>query len=207
MTTGIILIALLINITFSQTPEMTEADTSKSSILGKIVLGISAAVLIPITIGLTVLSLIPPGYSAVIDGERIHGGIAFETAIGYGDSIRFRFSNYRYLIQYIRSSDENLKNRIVLGYSRDFLLRRFGRHEIFGIGFSVGIAGFTNFIRSHGIGLEFSIWLGNAMNIPYLFLFPQHHIFFRLRRNFDLTSGGKFTEINIGISSAITLRR
>lgn len=183
-----------------------EIDTAKKKIsTGEILLGASAAIGIPLTIGLAALSLSPPSYILFFKDKRPHNGIAFETAIGYGDTTRFRFSDFRIIFQY--AYIKNFKNRLTLALNRDKTLGRFGRNKIFGYGLSMGFWAGTNFKKMNLIGIEVSIWVGNSMNIPYIFLFPQHHLFVKLKRGFLLNPIEQITEINIGFSSSITLKR
>lgn len=179
-----------------------EIDTSNKITMGKILLGASAVVGFPLITGLVGLSLFPPSFVVIEQGGNYNNGIAFEIALGWGDSVGFKFSKKRLIFQY--SYLKNLRNRIALVISQDFLLKRVGRAGIFGIGFSIGIFGGTNFNSVNTAGVEFSAWFGNAMNIPYIFLFPQHHLFIKFRRGFEFGSGAGVNEIGIGFSSSIT---
>jgi hypothetical protein len=170
---------------------------------GKIVLMIASAVGVPMTTGLVLLSLFPPHY-ALIKTDDYQQGIGFEIALGFGDSTRFRFSNYRIILGY--TYFDGLKNRVFLALSRDFVVKKFGRLEIFGFGFSSGIFGWTNFNGFNTAGFEFSIWIGNAMNIPYIFLFPQHHLFVKVRGGTNFKSK-TIKEISFGVSSSFTLKK
>lgn len=182
-----------------------EVDTNAKITLGKILLGASATIGIPLTTGFVLLSLFPPSFVIVEKNGNYHNGVAFEIALGYGDSTRFRFSKRRLIFHY--SYLGKLKNRVMISLNQDVLLKRFGRARIFGAGFSIGIFGWTNFIGTNATGIEVSAWVGNAMNVRYIFLFPQHHLFIKYRRGLDLKSGNKINEVNIGFSSSITLRR
>ncbi|MFN3134726.1 MAG: hypothetical protein ACK44H_04040 [Candidatus Kryptonium sp.] len=186
--------------------EPIEVDTSNNKItVGKVLLGATAALGIPLTTGIAILSLFPPSFVVVENLGIYNNGIGFETAIGYGDTTKLRFSKQRLIFQY--SYIDNFKSRVLLAINRDFLLRKFGPAEIFGFGFSVGIFGWTNFNGVNTVGVETSVWLGNAMNIPYLLLFPQHHLFIKFRRGFELGSRFSVNEINIGFSSSFTLKK
>jgi hypothetical protein len=183
-----------------------EIDTVNKKISpGKILLGASATIGIPLTIGLTILSLSPPSYVLLFKDGKSFNGLAFETAIGYGDTTRFRFSDTRIIFQY--AYIENLKSRVSIALTKDGTLGRFGRGEIFGYGFSTGFWFGTNFKNISSMGIEVSLWVGNAMNIPYLFLFPQHHLFIKLKRGFILNPIKQVSELNIGLSSSITLKK
>ncbi len=181
-----------------------EIDTLNDSITaGEIVFAVATVIGLPVTTGLVLLSLLPPHY-ALLKTDDYHHGIGFEMALGFGDSTRFRFSKYRIIFGY--AYFDGFKNRILLALDRDFVVKRFGRKEIFGFGFSIGVFGCTNFDGFNIAGFEFSIWLGNAMNIPYILLFPQHHLFVRIRAGSNF--GAKMiNEVSIGLSSSITLKR
>ncbi len=183
-----------------------EIDTVKKKIsAGEILLGASATIGVPLTIGLAILSLSPPSYVLLFKDGKSFNGIAFETALGYGDTTRFRFSDVRIIFQY--AYIENLRSRFTVALTKDVTFGRFGRSEIFGYGFSTGFWFGTNLKNVNSTGIEISLWVGNAMNIPYLFLFPQHHLFIKLKRGFILNPTKRITEINIGLSSSITLKR
>jgi hypothetical protein len=94
-----------------------------------------------------------------------------------------------------------------LGLNKDVALKRFGQAGIFGVGTSMGFFFWTNFKNFSASGIEISLWLGNAMNVPYILLFPQHHLFIKFRSGVELWSGKKVNEINIGFSSSITLKK
>ena len=179
-----------------------EVDTSDKITMGKILLGASALIGLPLTTGFVALSLFPPSFVVMERNGNYSSGIAFETAIGHGDSVRFRFSKKRLIFQY--SYLGKYGSRIAIAVTQDVLLKKIGRAGIFGVGFSIGTFGWTNFNSVNTAGIEISAWFGNAMNVPYIFLFPQHHLFVKFRRGFELSSGVKINEINIGFSSSIT---
>lgn len=181
-----------------------EVDTlNKHITAGKVVLAVASAIGVPMTMGVTLLSLFPPHY-ALLKADDYQQGIGFEIAVGFGDSTRFRFSKYRVIFGY--TYFDGFKNRVLLGLNHDFVVKRFGRMGIFGFGFSTGMFGWTNFDGFNTAGFEFSIWIGNAMNIPYIFLFPQHHLFVKIRAgtNFEAKT---IKEISFGASSSFTLKK
>ncbi len=183
-----------------------EVDTLNSEItIGKIFLATSAVIGIPITTGLVMLSLSPPSYMLIQENKNLYHGFGFETSIGFGDSTRFRFSQTRFIFQF--SFVENLKSRFLIALNRDVTLKRFGRYKIFGFGTSAGFFLWTNFKNFSTAGVETALWVGNAMNVPYILLFPQHHLFIKFRSGFELGSGKRVNEINIGFSSSITLKK
>ncbi len=184
--------------------EPVEIDTlNKRTTAGKIALVIASAIGVPMATGLTFLSLFPPHYALIKTDDYQHG-FGFEIALGFGDSTRFRFSNYRIILGY--TYFDGLKNRVFLALSRDFVVKRFGRAKIFGFGFSTGIFGWTNFNGFNTSGFEFSIWAGNAMNVPYIFLFPQHHLFVKIRAGTNFKAK-TIKEISFGVSSSFTLKK
>ncbi len=201
-----ILNAQTIEIDTVEVSKPVEVDTLNSEItLGKIFLISSAVIGIPLTTGLVLLSLSPPSYVLIQKGESFYHGFGFETSIGFGDSTKFRFSEHRFIFQV--SFIENFKSRFLLALNKDITLKKFGRAKIFGVGTSIGFflcANFRNFSTS---GIEISLWVGNAMNVPYILLFPQHHLFVKFRSGFELWSGKRINEINIGFSSSITLKK
>lgn len=181
-----------------------EVDTISKITRGKLLLWTSAVVGIPIVGGLFALSLFPPSFVLIEQDGNIDRGIAFEFALGYSgnSSDKYKFSEARLVFQY--SHLKALKKRFALAIVRDYSLKRFGRKDIFGSGFSFGAFYWRNFNRVNTVGLEFSLWIGNAMNVPYLFLFPQHHLFVKFRRGYEIKTGIRINEINIGFSSSIT---
>jgi hypothetical protein len=159
-------------------------------------------ILVPLAIGSTVVSIVPPSAGVLVRDGNTNGVLSFETGIGFGKKIESKlFSDIRFTAGYTHVFTKAQKDYIRLEAKKDFHLGFVDRREIFLFGFSPAAGMFTEF-PSTGYSIGVSTWLMTPW-LSYFGFIPQHTFGVTYRYNRYLS--GKYShEIVAGMSSAFT---
>lgn len=161
-----------------------------------------AVILVPLAIGTTIISIVPPSGGVLVRDGKANGVLSFETGIGFGGKIDLkRFSDIRFTAGFTHVFTQVQKDYIHLEAKKDFHLGFVDRREIFLFGISPAAGMFTEF-PSTGYSIGVSAWLMTPW-LSYLGFIPQHTLGITYRYNKYL-SGKQSYEIAAGMSAAFT---
>lgn len=162
----------------------------------------STVVLVPLAIGSTVISAIPPSGGMVMRDGKINGILAFETGVGFGEKVDLkRFSDARFTVGYTHVFAQDQKDFFRVEAQKDFHISFVDRRELFLFGVSPSAGIITDF-PSTGYSLGVSSWLMTPW-LSYFGFIPQHT--FGITYRYNKYFGGKeFAEISAGMSAAFT---
>jgi len=163
---------------------------------------LSTVVLVPLAIGSTAISIVPPSGGIIVENGKGHGILAFETGVGFGEKIDLkRFSDMRFTVGYTHIFSEEQKDFVRCEATGDIHLTFVDRREIFLLGVSPSAGIITNF-PSTGYSLGASSWVMTPW-LSYFGFIPQHT--FAITYRYNKFFGGKgFGEISAGMSAAFT---
>lgn len=162
----------------------------------------ATVILVPLAIGSTVVSIVPPSAGVLVRDGNTNGVLSFETGIGFGEKIESKlFSDIRFTAGYTHVFTEAQKDYVRLEAKKDFHLGFVDRREILLFGISPATGMFTEF-PSTGYSIGASTWLMTPW-LSYFGFIPQHTFGVTYRYNRYLS--GKYShEIVAGMSSAFT---
>ncbi len=162
----------------------------------------STVVLVPLAIGSTVLSAIPPSGGMVMHDGKINGILTFETGVGFGEKVDLkRFSDAQFTIGYTHVFAQDQKDFFRFEAQKDFHISFVDCRELFLFGISPSAGIITDF-PSTGYSLGVSSWLMTPW-LSYFGFIPQHT--FGITYRYNKYFGGKeFGEISAGMSAAFT---
>ncbi len=163
---------------------------------------VSTAVLVPLAIGSTVVSIVPPSGGIVVRDGKTYGLLSFETGVGFGEKVNLkRFSDVRFTLGYTHIFTDTQKDFFRCEAKKDFHISFVDRREIFLFGASPSVGFITNF-PSSGYSIGVSSWLMTPW-LSYFGFIPQHT--FGIAYRYNKYFGGKaLGEISAGVSSAFT---
>jgi hypothetical protein len=161
-----------------------------------------AVILVPLAVGTTIISVVPPSGGVLVRDGKANGVLSFESGIGFGEKIELkRFSDIRFTAGFTHVFTPAQKDYIRLEAKKDFHLGFVDRREIFLFGISPAAGMFTEF-PSTGYSIGVSTWLMTPW-LSYFGFIPQHTFGITYRYNKYLS--GKYShEIAAGMSSAFT---
>ena len=161
-----------------------------------------AVILVPLAIGSTVVSIVPPSAGVLVRDGKVNAVFSLETGIGFGEKIELkRFSDIRFTAGFTHVFTQAQKDYFRLEAKKDYHLGFVDRREIFLFGFSPAAGMFTEF-PSTGYSIGLSTWLMTPW-LSYFGFIPQHTFGITYRYNKYLS--GKYShEIMAGMSSAFT---
>jgi hypothetical protein len=161
-----------------------------------------AVILVPLAVGTTIISVVPPNGGVLVRDGKANGVLSFETGIGFGEKIELkRFSDIRFTAGFTHVFTQAQKDYIRFEAKKDFHLGFVDRREIFLFGISPAAGMFTEF-PSTGYSIGVSTWLMTPW-LSYFGFIPQHTFGITYRYNKYLS--GKYShEITAGMSAAFT---
>ncbi len=161
-----------------------------------------AVILVPLAIGTTIISVVPPSGGVLVRDGKANGILSFETGIGFGEKVELkRFSDIRLTGGFTHVFTQVQKDYIRFEAKKDFHLGFIDRREIFLLGISPIAGMFTEF-PSTGYSIGVSTWLMTPW-LSYFGFIPQHTFGVTYRYN-KYFSGKHSHEIMAGMSSAFT---
>lgn len=163
---------------------------------------VSTAVLVPLAVGSTIISVVPPSGGVVLRDGKVNGILTFETGVGFGEKVDLkRFSDARFIIGYSHIFSQDQRDFLRVEAKEDFHIGFVDRRELFLFGVSPSAGIFTDF-PSMGYSVGISSWLMTPW-LSYFGFIPQHT--FGITYRYDKYFGGKkFGEISAGMSAAFT---
>ena len=187
---------------YGQDSTSTEFQSTETTTCENAVEIVSAVVLVPLTIGSTVISVVPPSGGTVMRDGKANGILTFETGVGFGDQIDLkRFSDTRFTVGYSHIFSQDQKDFFRVEAKEDFHLSFVDRRELFLFGVSPSAGIITDF-PSTGYSVGIASWLMTPW-LSYLGFIPQHT--FGITYRYNKYFGGKeFGEISAGMSAAFT---
>ena len=120
---------------------------------------LSTIVLVPLAIGSTAVSIVPPSGGVIFVDGKAHGILSFETGVGFGKKVDLkRFSDTRFTVGYTHIFAQEQKDLFRFEAKEDVHICFVDRREIllFGVSPSAGII--TDF-PSTGYSAGISAWL------------------------------------------------
>jgi hypothetical protein len=187
---------------FGQDSTATDYQSTETTTYGNALEILSAVVLLPLAVGSTVVSIVPPSGGIIVRDGRVDGILSFESGIGFGKKVDLkRFSDARLTVGYTHIFARDQKDFFHLDANKDFHICFVDRRELFLLGVSPSVGIITDFPTA-GYSVGVSSWLMTPW-LSYLGFIPQHTfgITYRYNRYF----GGKdFGEISAGMSAAFT---
>ena len=161
-----------------------------------------AVILVPLAVGSTIISVVPPSGGVLVRDGKAAGILSFESGIGFGKQADLKlFSDMRFTAGFTHIFTNAQKDFFRLEVKKDFHLGFVDRRQIFLFGISPAAGMFTEF-PSTGYAAGLSTWLMTPW-LSYFGFIPQHTFGITYRYNKYL--GGKQShEITAGISSAFT---
>jgi hypothetical protein len=159
-------------------------------------------IVIPLAIGGTVLSVVPPSGGVVVKDGAAYGSFSFETGYGWGEQRETGiFTDYRLTLTYTHILSARVRDVYAAEIKRDVHFDFIDRRKIFLTGLHVSGGLFTDF-PNHGYTVGSGVWLKSPW-LPYIGLFPSHTygITYRYKKYF---SGAGFHEFSLGVTSAFT---
>jgi len=188
--------------TFGQDSAATEFQGTKTTTYEDVMEIVSTVVLVPLAIGSTVVSVVPPSGGVVVRDGKVNGTLSFETGVGFGEKVALkRFSDARFTLGYTHVFSEDQKDFFRFEVKKDFHVAFVDRREIFLFGISPSAGIFTD-LPSTGYSLGVSSWLMTPW-LSYFGFIPQHTFGITYRYN-KLFGGKDFGEISAGMSAAFT---
>ena len=187
---------------YGQDSTSTEFQSAETTTYEDAMEVISTVVLVPLAIGSTVISVVPPSGGIVVRGGKVNGILAFETGVGFGEKIDLkRFSDARFTVGYTHVFAQDQKDFFRVEVKEDFHISFVDRRELFLFGVSPSAGIFTDF-PSTGYSVGISSWLMTPW-LSYFGFIPQHTfgVTYRYNRYFG---GKEFGEISAGMSAAFT---
>ena len=161
-----------------------------------------SAFLVPLALGTTVISVVPPSGGILIRDGKANGILLFETGIGFGDKVNLkRFSDALFTIGYTHVFTRIQKDYARIEAKKDFHFGFADRRELFLFGISPAAGIFTEF-PSTGYSLGVSTWLMTPW-LSYFGFIPQHTFGLTYRYNTYL-NGNHNQEISAGMTAAFT---
>jgi hypothetical protein len=159
-------------------------------------------IVVPLAIGGTVLSIVPPGGGVVVKDGAAYGSFSFETGYGWGEQLETGiFTDYRLTLIYTHILSSRVRDVYAAEIKRDIHFNFIDRRKIFLSGLHVSAGLFTDF-PNHGFSVGTGIWLKSPW-LPFIGLFPSHTYGVSYRYN-SYISGEAFHVISLGITSAFT---
>jgi len=187
---------------FGQDSAATEFQGTKTTTYEDVMEIVSTVVLVPLAIGSTVVSVVPPSGGVVVRDGKVNGTLSFETGVGFGEKVALkRFSDARFTLGYTHVFSEDQKDFFRFEVKKDFHVSFVDRREIFLFGISPSAGIFTD-LPSTGYSLGVSSWLMTPW-LSYFGFIPQHTFGITYRYN-KLFGGKDFGEISAGMSAAFT---
>jgi hypothetical protein len=189
-------------IAFGQDSTLTEFQNTETTTYEDAMEIVSAAVLVPLAIGSTVISVVPPSGGIVVRDGKVSGILTFETGVGFGEKIDLkRFSDARFTVGYSHVFSQEKRDFFRVEAKEDFHISFVDQRELFLFGVSPSAGIFTDF-PSTGYSVGVSSWLMTPW-LSYLGFIPQHT--FGVTYRYNKYFGGKeFGEISAGMSAAFT---
>jgi hypothetical protein len=187
---------------YGQDSTSTEFQTAETTTYEDAMEVLSSVVLVPLAIGSTVISIVPPSGGIVVHDGRVSGILSFETGVGFGEKVDLkRYSDARFTVGYTHIFDQDLKDFFRIEAKEDFRIGFVDRRELFLFGASPSAGLFTDF-PSTGYSVGVSSWLMTPW-LSYIGFIPQHT--FGITYRYNVYFGGKaFGEISAGMSAAFT---
>jgi hypothetical protein len=188
--------------TFGQDSTATEFQGTESTTYEDAMEIVSTVVLVPLAVGSTAVSIVPPSGGIVVRDGRVNGILSFETGVGFGEKVNLkRFSDVRITVNYTHIFSQGEKDFFRFEAKKDFHISFVDRREIFLFGVSPSAGIFTDFPAT-GYSVGVSSWLMTPW-LSYFGFIPQHT--FGINYHYNKYFGGKdFGEISAGISAAFT---
>jgi hypothetical protein len=188
--------------TYGQDSTSTEFQNTETTTYEDAMEIVSAAVLVPLAIGSTVISVVPPSGGIVVRDGKVSGILTFETGVGFGEKIDLkRFSDARFTVGYSHVFSQEQRDCFRVEAKQDFHISFVDRRELFLFGVSPSAGIFTDF-PSTGYSVGVSSWLMTPW-LSYFGFIPQHT--FGVTYRYNKYFGGKeFGEISAGMSAAFT---
>lgn len=202
----ILTLAILMNVAarllFGQDSTSSQFQKTESSTYEDAMAIGEAVILVPLAIGSTIVSIVPPSAGVVVRDGKANAVFSLETGIGFGEKIDLkRFSDIRFTAGFTHVFTRVQKDYIRVEAKKDFHLGFVDRREIFLFGISPTVGMFTEF-PSTGYSIGASTWLMTPW-LSYFGFIPQHTFGITYRYNKYL--GGKYShEITAGMSAAFT---
>ncbi|MDD8019510.1 MAG: hypothetical protein PHP42_14145 [Bacteroidota bacterium] len=186
------------NSVYAQDSTNTPQSTSRETIA----LYSVTAVMIPMAIAGTVISVVPPSFGVVMKEGVSYGTINFETGYGVGEKRNGKlFSDFRLTLNYTHIYNSKIRDIFRAEVKKDFHFDFIDRRKIFlsGVHCSVGLlSDFPNHGYTAGAGLWLKTpWLG------FLGFIPEHTFGVTYRYN-SYFSGKSFHEVTLGAAAAFT---
>jgi hypothetical protein len=187
---------------FGQDSTLTPFQKTESTTYEDMMAIGEAVILVPLAVGTTIISVVPPSAGVLVRNGKANGVLSFESGIGFGEKIELkRFSDIRFTVAFTHVFTQAQKDYIRLEAKKDFHLGFVDQREIFLFGMSPAAGMFTEF-PSTGYSIGVSTWLMTPW-LSYLGFIPQHTFGITYRYNKYLS--GKYShEIAAGMSSAFT---
>ncbi len=189
-------------LTYGQDSTSTEFQSTETTTYEDAIEIVSTVVLVPLAIGSTVISVVPPSGGMVVHDGKINGILTFETGVGFGEKVDLkRFSDAQFTIGYTHVFAQDQKDFFRFEAQKDFHISFVDRRELFLFGVSPSAGIITDF-PSTGYSIGVSSWLMTPW-LSYFGFIPQHT--FDLTYRYNKYFGGKdFGEISAGMSAAFT---
>lgn len=187
---------------FGQDTASAPIDDPEPSTYERVMTIGEAIVLVPMTLGTTLIGIAPPSGGLLIRDGRAHWVLSFESGVGFGQRANLkRFSDARFTVGFTHLFGNAQKDFLRLEAKRDLHIAFIDRREILLFGISPLGGMFTEF-PSTGYSVGLSAWLMTPW-ISYFGFIPQHTFGLTYRYNRYLSGNGSH-EITAGISAAFT---
>jgi len=187
---------------FGQDSTSTEFQSAETTNYENAMEILSTVVLVPLAIGSTAISIVPPNGGVLFRDGKANGILSFETGIGFGKKVDLkRFSDARLTFGYTHVFAQDQKDFFRVEGEEDIHICFVDRRELFLFGVSPS-AGIISDFPSTGYSVGVSPWLMTPW-LSYFGFIPQHT--FGITYRYNKYVGGKgFVEITAGMSAAFT---
>ncbi len=168
----------------------------------RLALAAFTAISIPIGLGVSVLTLLPPSVNVLTENGASHTGIAFSAGVGIArDTTPFIFfPEYRFQFEGGYYFQRERRAIVRASINVDKPIAPIDRRKFFWLGAAAG-AGVSTDFRSTGPYVEGWLGLINPMGIRYLSLFPMHNYGLRGRVGYDPIARAAWYEFGITATS------
>ncbi len=184
----------------AQSNDSTQFATTDSSAYEDAALVGMTALTIPVVLGITAISIVPPSFGVLVNKGTAQGMMSFETGVGFGRNKRTgRFADTRFIAGYTHVYNKNEKDFWRVEISRDFHAQFIDKRKIFLLGASPSV-GYINNGSEHGYSVGAQLWLMTP-TLSFIGFFPLHTFGISYRYN-TFAKATPFHTLSLGISSA-----
>lgn len=182
--------------------DSTQYESTRSSSFDEAALIGANAMLIPLAIGASAISIAPPSIGVLVDDGVTYTTLGFESGIGLGTMRETGvFANERLLVSYVHVYNRHQRDIWRVDAVKDIHFSFLDKRQLMLLGASPMAGVFARGAeRGYALGASLRLMIPS---LPYVGLFPLHTIGITYRYN-KFFSGGAFHTVALGISAAVT---